>query len=133
MRKGFTLEYGGMCQEFRGWGGEDSGWLHKARVLGRAAITELHDQHLYHLYHPLSGGYAARDHIAANPNYANNVALLQEIRSIKNPHTFLRRFPPPARYTCPWELSARALFLCDGMDVRHERLAAGIAAVLSPR
>jgi GT2 family glycosyltransferase len=110
VRREFLARYGGMCEEFRGWGGEDNAWFYKARVLGRAAVTELPDQHLFHLYHADSGGYDATNHLEKNPHYNENVALLQATRRLSTRDAMLRRFPPPTHYTCPWEKTRRLAF-----------------------
>ena len=73
VRRAFVLRHGGMLEGFRGWGGEDNAWLHKARLLGRATVTQRTDQHLYHLFHPHSGGYGGNTPSSCNPYYADNV------------------------------------------------------------
>lgn len=131
IRKAFMLQYGGMCEEFRGWGGEDGAWFHKARLLGRVAVTEHHDQHLCHLFHEQSGGYDSRNHMAKNPHYHNNVALLKTIRSITAPEKFLRRFPPPPHFSCPWEPDKRIVFVSEALGTDVGRMAEPIAEALA--
>jgi ADP-heptose:LPS heptosyltransferase/SAM-dependent methyltransferase len=125
LRHQLFQKIGGLCEEFRGWGGEDNAWLHKAHVLGRAAITARSDQFVYHLFHPRSGGYGSQDHIAANPHYQANVALLHAIRRITDRKQFLARYPPPDRPPCPWERSRTVGFLAaPGDDQARARLQA---------
>ena len=107
VRRDFGSRYGGLCEEFRGWGGEDNAWYHKARVLGRAAVTARTDQHLYHLYHPRSGGYGREQPGDRNPGYAMNVALLNEVRRLTSANRFLARFPSPASAAPPWSVRPR--------------------------
>jgi hypothetical protein len=58
VRKDFVTRYGGMSEEFRGWGGEDNAWLHKVTRLGQQwGVTQHREQHLYHLFHPGSGAH----------------------------------------------------------------------------
>jgi hypothetical protein len=99
VRKAFVERYGGIPEEFRGWGGEDNAWWLKVRLLGRAAVTQRHDQPVYHLYHSDSGAYGSTRQMSDNPHYAKNVSLLREMRAIRDPKVFLERFPPqpPAR------------------------------------
>jgi hypothetical protein len=105
-RKDFLTRYGGFNGEFRGWGGEDNAWLHKAQVLGRAGTTTRRDQHLYHVFHEDSGGYGSRA-LFAHPNYQRNIALLHRIRTIRNPTRFLQQFSPPCHFTAPWDGARR--------------------------
>lgn len=116
VRRRLVRQFGGVSEEFRGWGGEDNAWFHKARVVGRAAITNRDDQHLHHLFHPLSGGYGAGEHIAANPNYQTNLALLQTIRRVTDRSRFLTSYPPPALPPCPWDRSRKILLVADHGD-----------------
>jgi Glycosyl transferase family 2/Capsular polysaccharide synthesis protein/N-terminal domain of galactosyltransferase len=94
VRREFLERYGGLPEEFRGWGGEDNAWWVKARLLGRADVTGRPDQPLYHLFHPDSGGYGSTEQIKTNPHYSRNIELLREMRSIRDPAVFLERFPP---------------------------------------
>jgi glycosyl transferase family 2 len=96
-RKDFLLRFGGFDPGFRGWGGEDNGWLHKAQVLGRASVTNRQGQMLYHMFHEDSGGYGSRVQFS-QPDYQRNVALLHRIRTIRTPSRFLQQFPPPAPF-----------------------------------
>ncbi|HEY2117104.1 MAG TPA: glycosyltransferase, partial [Candidatus Angelobacter sp.] len=86
VKKSFVQTYGGMQEEFRGWGGEDDAWWHKARLLGRAAATEQRDQQVYHMFHANSGCYARQKQ--SNPLYGANLAVLREIWSIRDRQKF---------------------------------------------
>jgi hypothetical protein len=100
----FLTRYGGMCEEFRGWGGEDNGWWVKASLLGQASTTQRSDQLLYHLFHPDSGGYDGGAQIAKNPHYAANVALLREMRAAtRDRQAFLSRFSRPDMLASAWK------------------------------
>lgn len=94
VRRDFIVRFGGLIEGFRGWGGEDNAWNHKVCVLGRFGATQRSDQHIAHLYHPGSGGYAPMQPAAANPHYRDNLALLQQVCSIHDRQRFLERFPP---------------------------------------
>jgi SAM-dependent methyltransferase len=121
MRTGFVRQYGGVCEEFRGWGGEDNAWYLKCAVLGRAAATSRQDQHMYHVYHPLSGGYGPKAAIASNPQYERNLALLHEVRRLTTRDRFLRRFPPPAHFPAPW-IGVRGVTVGAGAEAVGEQL-----------
>jgi hypothetical protein len=108
----FLARYGGMCEEFRGWGGEDNGWWVKASLLGRAATTQRSDQILYHLFHPDSGGYDGGAQIAKNPHYAANVALLREMRATRDRQAFLSRFSRPDILASAWK-GKQVLFVAE--------------------
>ncbi len=101
VRREFLLRHGGIPEEFRGWGGEDGAWWHKARLFGRCGSVRDPAQRLYHLYHPHSGGYGNRPR-EINPHYTRNLTLLDEIRRLRDAHHFLKRFPPMSRRSCPW-------------------------------
>ncbi|MDQ3747265.1 MAG: glycosyltransferase, partial [Acidobacteriota bacterium] len=118
IRRDFLARHGGMCEEFRGWGGEDNAFFHKAHVLGRAAITERRDVHLYHLYHNNSGGYDVTNHREKNPHYDRNLDLLHETRRLRGPAQLAQRFPAPAHFTCPWDTGLRIAFAHDAADAR---------------
>ncbi|MDD2898201.1 MAG: class I SAM-dependent methyltransferase [Desulfuromonadaceae bacterium] len=91
--KAFFQRYGGMSEEFLGWGGEDNFWVHKVTLLGRLGVTRFKDQFLYHLYHHNSGAHSGRP-LTGNPHYLRNVALMNEARAIEDKQRFLKRFPP---------------------------------------
>jgi hypothetical protein len=131
IQKAFIVQYGGMCEEFRGWGGEDAAWFHKARLLGHIAVTERQDQHLCHLFHEQSGGYDSRNHTTKNPHYHNNVALLKTICSITRAEKFLQRFPPPPHFSCPWELEKRIIFVGEASGAGIDRMTEPIAEALA--
>jgi hypothetical protein len=130
VRQSFVRKYGGVCEEFRGWGGEDDAWAWKARLLGQAAPTQSGDQCLYHLFHPLSGGYGGQAHIANNPHYQRNLALLHEIRVINQRELFLRRFPPASTFSCPWRSDQRIVFLYEEDSISLSQLAEAMAQTL---
>jgi ADP-heptose:LPS heptosyltransferase/SAM-dependent methyltransferase len=117
LRRRLVRDFGGMCEAFRGWGGEDNAWFHKARVVGKAAITARADQHLHHLFHPLSGGYGTPEHIAANPHYQANVALLYEMRRVTDRARFMASWPPPERAPCPWDREKTIALVAEPGDV----------------
>ncbi|HVP50440.1 MAG TPA: glycosyltransferase [Candidatus Bathyarchaeia archaeon] len=91
MKLAFFLAHGGIPEQFRGWGGEDDAWWHKAGVLGRTAVTRLPEQHITHLFHANSGSYLQQS--ASNPYYDHNLAALKEISSVRDRETFLARYP----------------------------------------
>src|SRR5262249_42537969 len=94
VRREFLKQYGGLVEGFRGWGGEDNAWNYKVSLCGRAAPTARKDQQIHHLFHELSGGYRAGVAGHANPHYADNVALLKRILSMRTASEFSRHFPP---------------------------------------
>ena len=99
LRRDFLQRHGGLIEGFRGWGGEDDAWFSKAMRLGHCAATLQLDQHAWHLYHELSGGYAMGAAGAANPHYAANLALLARVRSVRSAAQFAELFPPTAPAT----------------------------------
>lgn len=131
VRTEFVRKYGGMNEGFMGWGGEDNAWFYKAGLLGRAAITNLQDQYLYHLYHERSGGYASNDHIKKNPNYQNNVELLKTIRTIRRADEYLKRFPPPSTQPPPWKGEKGVLFVNDETASHTSQLVCRVIANLN--
>ena len=98
VRRDFLERHGGLVEGFVGWGGEDNAWVHKASLLGRFARTSRGDQHLVHLHHARSNGTEQGSAAAANPHYAANVALMQQVRGTRDVARFVRDFPatPPA-------------------------------------
>jgi hypothetical protein len=130
VRKAFVLQYGGMPEGFRGWGGEDNVWSYKSRLLGRAAVTQQPDQHLFHLFHTHLGGYVGEDNRAKNPFYDENVALMYEMCAVRNRDEFMRRFPPPEHFSCPWKKEKRILFVADDSIAGAETAAEQIALAL---
>jgi hypothetical protein len=116
LRRRLVQDCGGMSDAFRGWGGEDNAWFHKARVVGRAAITNRGDQHLHHLFHPLSGGYGSGEHIAANPHYQANVSLLYAMRRITDRRKFMASYPAPEHAPCPWDPHKAIIFVVRDSD-----------------
>lgn len=121
VRAAFLRQYGGMHDGFHGWGAEDNAWDWKVRLLGSSAVTQRHDQHIYHLFHPLSGGYGNATPAARNPHYQRNLALLREMRAIESRERFLHSFPPPTTFSCPWTTDQRVVFLSDDADTDSAR------------
>jgi hypothetical protein len=95
VRRAFVEHYGGLDERFRGWGGEDNGWWHKASLLGRPGISRAPEQVLFHLYHRESGGLQGAAPHRANPHYQRNLALLAELKRIRTRQAWLARFPGP--------------------------------------
>ena len=112
VRKSFVLTYGGFSEVFRGWGGEDAAWWHKARLLGRAEVVQRQDQLLYHLFHLNSGANGGSAHRDSNPYYARNVAALREMRFIRERNSYLNRYPPQPLFSCPWK-GKRVVFVSE--------------------
>jgi len=101
VRRDFLTRHGGYVEGFRGWGGEDNAWNRKVALLGRSAPTMCKDQHVHHLYHQASGGYHFGAASGSNPHYAENVALLRRVWSVREATRFVQQFPavPPAAGT----------------------------------
>ena len=137
VRRDFLARHGGLDERFRGWGGEDNGWWHKACLLGRTGISASPEQIAFHLHHPESGGLNGAAPHRANPHYQANVALLAELGRITTREAWLARFPgagtaAPARTAplhvplflywegpCPeWILRCRETIMRHGGDVR---------------
>ncbi len=97
----FLRRHGGLVEGFRGWGGEDNAWNRKIMLLGRASPTTRQDQHVHHLHHPTSGGYAVGGAGINNPHYPENLALLSRVWSMTSATHLTREFPaaPPATGT----------------------------------
>jgi hypothetical protein len=95
VRKDFLRRIGGIPAGFRGWGGEDNGWMHKVSLLGKGGRTKLENQIVFHLYHDLSGAYGGNAHLKANPHYRENLSLLEKINAVSDPQQFMENFPPP--------------------------------------
>ena len=111
VRNDFLVNNGGIPEGFRGWGGEDNAWSHKARLFGKTGTTQNRNQKLYHLFHLLSGGYGGDLHKAANPHYQANVELLNDILAVRDAPTFSAKFPPEK--PSPWNASRKILFIAD--------------------
>jgi GT2 family glycosyltransferase len=94
VRKSFVLTYGGLSEAFRGWGGEDGAWWHKAKLLGQADVIQRRDQYVYHLYHPNSGANGGSQHRDRNPYYSDNLNTLKKMVAIRDRDSYLRLFPP---------------------------------------
>jgi hypothetical protein len=123
VRRDFIRQYGGLVEGFRGWGGEDNAWNHKAGLLGRLAPTSRRDQDVYHLYHPISGGHG-RAAMRQNRHYASNVALLGQVWALKDGERFLSAFPPPVHLPCAWSRDRRVLVVS---SERNESIAVALA------
>ncbi|HSZ60713.1 MAG TPA: glycosyltransferase [Terriglobales bacterium] len=103
VRRSFVSANGGLSEMFRGWGGEDGAWWHKAKLLGRAEVIRQHNQCLYHLFHLDCGANGGSQHRDRNPHYAENLAALTRMRSIRDRHTYLKRFPPQPLFSAAWK------------------------------
>jgi hypothetical protein len=110
IRTKFAHLHGGMAEQFRGWGCEDTAWYIKARMLGSIGVPEQGPRILHHLYHPTSGGYSDFKDLFQRPDYRRNFAILTLMKSYQTPEAFSRRFPPPAYFTAPWQDTKR--FAC---------------------
>jgi hypothetical protein len=95
VRRTFVALHGGLDERFRGWGGEDNGWWHKASLLGRPGISRASGQILFHLHHRDSGGLEGAAPHRANPHYRRNLTLLAELKRIKTRQAWLAHFPGP--------------------------------------
>jgi ADP-heptose:LPS heptosyltransferase/SAM-dependent methyltransferase len=116
VRRRLVQEFGGMYEAFRGWGGEDNAWLHKAGVVGRAGVTARGDQHLRHLFHEHSSGYGGQRHIAGNPHYQANVALLYAMRRVTDRVRFMAAYPVAEHSQCPWDRTRTIVCVADPDD-----------------
>lgn len=112
VRAEFYRACGGAPEAFKGWGGEDNAWLHKAEVLGRIGWSNDPAQRVWHLYHSTSGAHDP-DVAAKNAHYEDNRALLSRIQACRDPSTLLQTFPP-APPTCPWPRDAPIALTGDG-------------------
>jgi len=110
VRTDFVHRHGGMAEQFRGWGCEDTAWYLKVRMLGSIGAREQGPSILYHLYHPSSGGYSDFKDLFQRPEYRRNFAILGLMKSYQTPEAFSRRFPPPAYFPAPWTGTKR--FAC---------------------
>lgn len=110
LRHSFVQTYGGLPELFRGWGGEDGAWWHKAKLLGCADVVKKQDQYIYHLFHPNSGANGGSKHRDNNPYYSHNVAVLAKMRSITDRQLFLERFPPQPLFSSAWQEKSVLLF-----------------------
>jgi len=99
----FIVKYGGLCEEFCGWGGEDDAWLHKVQLLGKFGVTVSQERPIHHLFHDNSGGYAPQAARATNPRYAQNLELWNEVEALSEPKAFVARFPPPRICSSAWD------------------------------
>ena len=111
VRRDFVRRHGGIPEGFRGWGGEDNAWVHKASLLGRSDVSGDPAQKLWHIYHPTSGAHDAQVH-HKNPHYRENLRLLESIGAVCDPQAFRERFPPPPP-SCPWPREQVIVFIAD--------------------
>lgn len=109
VRRAFLELHGGLDERFRGWGGEDNGWWHKASLLGRTGVSRAPAQTLFHLYHRDSGGLDSAAPQRANPHYQRNLALLAELEQIRTREAWHARFPGPGTAPVPASGIAAAL------------------------
>jgi hypothetical protein len=110
VRTEFALRHGGMAEQFRGWGCEDTAWFIKVRTLGNIGVTQHAERVLHHLFHPMSHGYTIGTDVFARPGYRRNFAFLTLMKSYQTAESFSRRFPPPAHFAPPWSGTRR--FAC---------------------
>jgi hypothetical protein len=110
VRTDFVHRHGGMLEQFRGWGCEDTAWYLKVRMLGSIGAPEQGTRILHHLYHSTSGGYSDFKDLFQRPEYRRNFTILGLMKSYQTPETFSRRFPPPAYFAAPWTGTKR--FAC---------------------
>jgi hypothetical protein len=107
----FLRRNGGIPAGFRGWGGEDNGWMHKVMLLGKVGRIQSRNHPAFHLYHELSGGYGGNAHLKANPHYQANLSLLKKIKTARNAQQFLENFPPTSNNL--WENTRQICFVGD--------------------
>ncbi len=119
VRADFLQRHGGMIEGFRGWGFEDHGWLHKARLLGKVCVSHAPEQRVWHLFHADSGSHserALREAARRNAHYAANAQLMERIAAIRSPEAFARHFPAPKHLSRPWAPHARIVFIAAAQD-----------------
>lgn len=126
----FFLKCGGFEKDFRGWGGEDNAWHHKARLFGRMAVSARSGQVLYHLYHDNSGANSGGvSGIQSNPCYRDNLALLNRIRRIKTADVYSVQFPCKS-FHCPWSETSELIFIVDSAFLYKNELVEPLVSVL---
>ena len=128
VRRAFLRRHGGVPEGFRGWGGEDNAWAHKASLLGRSAISADAAQKLWHVFHPTSGAHDAQVH-HKNPHYAENLRLLQNLCAINDKQIYLAKFPP-APPSCAWDRGKIIAFVAEGAREAADLAAAGMKDLL---
>ncbi|MGZ8157283.1 MAG: galactosyltransferase-related protein [Methylobacter sp.] len=89
----WAISFGGMREEFIGWGGEDDAWFYFSRYFGSVGVTEQPQQNLYHLFHHNSGGYGLGEQIANNPHYERNLLLIRKLMHMRRKSEVLDLFP----------------------------------------
>jgi hypothetical protein len=110
VRTDFVHRHGGMLEQFRGWGCEDTAWYLKVRKLGSIGSPAQGPRITHHLYHPTSGGYSDFKDLFQRPEYRRNFAILGLMKSYQTPEAFSRRFPAPEYFAAPWTGTKR--FAC---------------------
>jgi glycosyltransferase involved in cell wall biosynthesis len=128
VRLAFLRRHGGIPEGFRGWGGEDNAWTHKASLFGHSAVSADPAQRLWHLFHASSGAHDASVH-RKNPHYAQNLALLQQLSAVRNPKEYSARFPPQPQ-SCPWDRAKIIVFVAGANRARAECAASGLKSLL---
>ncbi len=126
VRKSFLEKYGAIPVGFRGWGGEDNGWMHKVSLFGKAGRTP-HKRKVTHLYHALSGGYGGSAHYKANPHYPANLDLLKQIKNVRDAKIFSEKFPPQKPQL--WDETRKIIFVSDAKE--QKKSASNIAEKLN--
>ena len=129
VRKQFLCDFGGIPEGFRGWGGEDNAWVHKAGLFGRSTISSDRQQRLWHLYHPTSGAHDPAVH-RKNPHYNENLRLLDRVCAVADKRQFLDLFPVSAP-SCPWDRSKRIAFVEHPAGTLARAAADGLKALLA--
>jgi hypothetical protein len=125
VRREFACSCRGVREEFRGWGGEDDAWFYMAEQLGKAAVTSCRDQHLFHLYHDRSSGYAPHDPLV-NPEYPNNLATIRRMQRLRSKEALLGEFPIPDHFRLPWNAEQQMGILRDESKADQMEVAACI-------
>lgn len=121
VRRAFLERFGGLSEDFRGWGGEDNAWCHKVAILGRTGVSSDGKQVAHHLHHPASGALAGTPAAANNPLYPRNVDLLRQMAALSTATAFLQRYPPPPHPSCPWSGERTFVFAASADDTSVEQ------------
>jgi glycosyltransferase involved in cell wall biosynthesis len=128
VRTEFLRRYGGIPEGFRGWGGEDNAWVHKAALLGASATSADPRQRMWHLHHPTSGAHDPAVH-RKNPHYADNLRLLESLSAVRDRRQYLERFPPQPP-SCAWDRAKTIVLLGLSTGEGAARCAEGLKALL---
>lgn len=102
--------HGGMIEGFRGWGGEDNAWIHKASVLGRVGATHDPAQVVWHLYHA-DNSAAGHKPWETNPDYGANVQLLDRVKRTRSTAELEQQFPRRAEPPWPADRTIELAFI----------------------